>query len=83
MKLLRAALLGSMMFGLSAFCVYGQEAIAGFGPLDPAPPKNMTPQQMIEKFAARESVFKKARENYAFRQTVKIDTSAADHDVAD
>ncbi|GGG64264.1 hypothetical protein [Edaphobacter dinghuensis] len=47
---------------------------AGFGPLDPTPPKDMTPQQIITKFAARESVFNTARQNYTFRQTVKVDT---------
>jgi hypothetical protein len=51
---------------------------AGFGSLDPTPPTGMTPQQIIEKFAARESVFAKARENYTFRQTVKVDTLAED-----
>jgi hypothetical protein len=51
---------------------------AGFGPLDPAQPTGITPQQIIEKFAARESVFSKARENYTFRQTVKVDTLAED-----
>jgi hypothetical protein len=38
----------------------------------------MTPQQIIEKFAARESVFAQARENYTFRQIVKVDTLAED-----
>ena len=51
---------------------------AGFGPLDSAPPTGMTPQQIIEKFAARESVFNQARQNYTFRQTVKVDTLAED-----
>jgi hypothetical protein len=51
---------------------------AGFGALDTTPPTGMTPQQIIEKFAARESVFAKARENYTFRQTVKVDTLAED-----
>ena len=51
---------------------------AGFGPLDPTPPAGMTPQQVIDKFAARESVFKQARENYTFRQTVKVDTIVED-----
>jgi hypothetical protein len=47
---------------------------AGFGPLDPSPPTGMTPEQIITKFAARESVFNQARQNYTFRQTVKVDT---------
>src|SRR5271154_2009228 len=51
---------------------------AGFGPLDPAPPTGMTPQQIIDKFAARESVFNQARQNYTFRQIVKVDTLAED-----
>ena len=38
----------------------------------------MTPEQVIEKFGARESEFKKARENYTFRQTVKVDTISED-----
>jgi hypothetical protein len=55
----------------------GQEP-SGFGPLDPTPPSGITPQQIIDKFAARESVFNKARENYTFRQTVKVDTLEED-----
>jgi hypothetical protein len=56
----------------------GDQEPSGFGPLDPTPPSDMTPQQIIEKFAARESVFKEARQNYTFRQTVKVDTIAED-----
>jgi len=51
---------------------------AGFGALDPTPPTGITPDQIIQKFAARESEFAKARENYTFRQTVKVDTLAED-----
>ncbi len=51
---------------------------AGFGPLDSTPPAGITPQQIIEKFAARESVFNQARQNYTFRQSVKVDTLAED-----
>ena len=51
---------------------------AGFGPLDPTPPTGTTPAQIIEKFAARESVFSKARENYTYRQSVKVDTITED-----
>jgi hypothetical protein len=58
--------------------VPGGQDPAGFGPLDPTPPSGTTPQQIIDKFAARESAFRKARENYTFRQTVKVDTLAED-----
>jgi len=56
---------------------------AGFGPLDPTPPKDMTPQQIITKFAARESDFNLARQNYTFRQTVKVDTLSEDTNKVD
>jgi hypothetical protein len=52
--------------------------IAGFGPLDPTPPAGLTPEQVIQKFAARESEFREARNNYTFRQTVKVDTISED-----
>ena len=51
---------------------------SGFGPLDTTAPSGVTPQQIIEKFAARESVFNQARQNYTFRQSVKVDTLAED-----
>jgi hypothetical protein len=47
---------------------------SGFGKLDPVPPANLTPEQIITKFAAREAEFAQARENYIFRQSVKVDT---------
>src|ERR1035437_3028741 len=46
---------------------------SGFGKLDPVPPANLTPEQIITKFAAREAEFAQARENYIFRQSVKVD----------
>ena len=46
----------------------------GFGALDPAPPTGITVEQIIAKFGAREAEFAAARENYTFRQSVKIDT---------
>jgi hypothetical protein len=47
---------------------------SGFSKLDQVPPANLTPEQIITKFAAREAEFAQARENYIFRQSVKIDT---------
>jgi hypothetical protein len=47
---------------------------SGFGKLDTAPPTGLTVDQIITKFAARESEFAQAREDYVFRQSVKIDT---------
>ena len=51
---------------------------SGFGPLDATAPAGLTAQQIIEKFAARESVFNQARQNYTFRQSVKVDTLTED-----
>ena len=46
----------------------------GFGPLDPAPPSGLTADQIVERMGKRESEFATARENYIFRQSVKINT---------
>jgi hypothetical protein len=84
-----ASLLAFSLFQLSANAVPAHAAVAiadaaaaqepsGFGPLDPTPPAGVTPQQIIDKFAARESVFNLARQNYTFRQSVKVDTLAED-----
>jgi hypothetical protein len=51
---------------------------AGFGPLDPTPPTGITTEEVIKKFGERESAFSKARENYTYRQSVKVDTITED-----
>jgi hypothetical protein len=55
----------------AAFAAAAQQ---GFGPLDPTPPKDMSADQIIQRFGARETEFAKARENYIFRQSVKVVT---------
>lgn len=69
---------------LSALCLLAIAAVAipdgaaqsgsGFGTLDPAPPVGITISEIIAKFGAREAEFSKARDNYTFRQSVKVDT---------
>ncbi|HEX4652087.1 MAG TPA: hypothetical protein VH250_11360 [Granulicella sp.] len=59
------------------------QAIAGFGPLDPTPPAGLTPDQIVQKFAARETEFAHARDNYTFRQMVKVDTINDDNNKVD
>lgn len=44
----------------------------GAGPLDSSPPNGVTPQQIIDKFAAKEVDFKQARDHYTWTQDVKI-----------
>ena len=44
----------------------------GTGPLNPAQPKNLTPEQIIQKFAENEEQFRQARDHYTWTQDVKI-----------
>ena len=41
------------------------------GELDKSPPKGVTPEQVIQRFSAKEKEWKKAREQYTFRQTIR------------
>jgi hypothetical protein len=56
---------------LLASAAFAQE---GEGPLKTDQPQGITPQQIIEKFAAKEAEFKAARDLYTFRQDVKVQT---------
>ena len=49
-------------------------AVAQEGPLDPSQPKGATPEQSIQRFAAKEKEFKEARDQYTYRQEVKVQT---------
>jgi len=44
----------------------------GTGPLNPDQPQGMTPQQIIDKFAAREEIFRQARNNYLYTQDITV-----------
>jgi hypothetical protein len=46
----------------------------GSGALNKAQPQGTTPQEIIQKFAAKESVFKQARESYTYIRDVTIQT---------
>jgi hypothetical protein len=46
----------------------------GEGKLDSAEPQGITPQEIIERFAAKEKQFKLAREQYTYRQQVTVQT---------
>ena len=49
-------------------------AFAQEGPLDSASPKDITPDEVIRRFAEKETEFAKARDNYTYRQDVKVQT---------
>jgi hypothetical protein len=55
-----------------------QEDKKGEGDLDPAPPKGITPEEIIRKFAAKEKDFKEARDQYTYRQSVLVQTLDGD-----
>jgi hypothetical protein len=44
----------------------------GSGPLNPAQPQGISPQEIIQKFAAREEVFRQARNNYVYTQDITV-----------
>jgi len=48
------------------------------GTINPAPPKGVTVDQVVQKFAEKEKIFKKERENYVYTQTVKVQTLDGD-----
>src|SRR5215472_8214426 len=60
------ALLAAGFFVLSASA---QE-----GPLDKSEPKGITPDEIIKRFATKEKDFKEARDQYTYRQDVKVQT---------
>jgi hypothetical protein len=47
-------------------------AAADEGPLDKSQPKSITPEDIIKRFASKEKEFKEARDQYTYRQDVKV-----------
>lgn len=55
--------------------ISGQDAAqSGFGPLDPAQPTGITVPEIIQHMGEREAAFARARDNYTYRRTVKVNT---------
>jgi hypothetical protein len=70
MKLTRIAF---MMVMAAALC--GPVALNAFGeegPLDPSQPKGVTTDEIIQHFASKEKEFMEARDQYTYRQSVKV-----------
>lgn len=53
-------------------------ALSQEGPLSSDPPKGITSGEIIQKFSAKEKEFKVARDNYTFRQNVRVQTLDGD-----
>ena len=66
--------LGLLIVNLAAAAA----AQRGEGQLDSSPPQGITEQEIIQKFAAKEKEFKTARENYAYRQSLTVQTLDGD-----
>ena len=54
------------------FSVLSQSSLADEGPLKKDPPVGITPEEIIQRFTAKEKEFKKERDTYGYRQTVKV-----------
>ena len=55
-------------------CGLALSAGAQEGPLENTPPAGSTPEEIIRRFAAKETEFSKARDQYTYRQDVKVQT---------
>lgn len=62
-----------LAFTLLACGLAALPALAQEGPLENTPPKD-TVEEIIQRFAAKETEFAKAREQYTYRQDVKVQT---------
>ncbi|MGZ4875886.1 MAG: hypothetical protein ACXV5R_12000, partial [Candidatus Angelobacter sp.] len=51
---------------------------AGNGPLNPAQPQSISVQDLIQKFAGQEAIFKEARNHYTYTQEVTVQTLEGD-----
>src|SRR5579871_5536544 len=65
-SLLMSTILGTMVFGGAAVYLHAQVGAPGAAAVP-------SPDEIIRKFAAKESEFRKARENYTYRQEVKME----------
>jgi hypothetical protein len=65
-------------FILSLVVISSVRARAQEGPLDKSEPKGTTVEAIIKRFAAKEKEFKEARDQYTYRQDVKVMTIDGD-----
>src|SRR5712691_3466046 len=64
---------------LLAICAFSVLPLAAQeGPLENIPPKGVTPEEIITHFATKEKLFKEARDQYTYRQDIKVQTRDGD-----
>ncbi len=68
----------SLLILVAACLSFASPLMAQEGPLENAPPKGATPEEIITRFAAQEKLFKEAREHYTYRQDIKVQTRDGD-----
>jgi hypothetical protein len=75
-----ARLMLSLLLSLLALAVAFQSraALAQEGPLDKSEPKGISVEEIIRRFATKEKEFKEARDQYTYRQDVKVMTLDGD-----
>ena len=66
------------LFPVLAALLLAGVALSQEGPIDPAQPQGITVAQIIEKFAAKETEFAQAREDYTYHQSAKVQTLDGD-----
>jgi hypothetical protein len=71
-------LLLRLSFFLTLLALAVAPLVAQEGPLVNDPPKDMTPEEIIKRFAQKETEFSQARDQYTYRQDVKVQTLEGD-----
>src|SRR5215813_2545735 len=66
------------VFPVAVSILLSSAVFAEEGPLDSSQPKGITVDQVIQRFATKEKEFKQAREQYTYRQSVKVQTLDGD-----
>jgi hypothetical protein len=74
LKIRFAAILIAAAVLLASFSVAQTDCATGDNPVDPAAPKNMTPEELIQKFTAKENSVRDARSHYVYTQEVLVQT---------
>jgi len=64
----------SLLLVLAVSTLLASVAAAQEGALESAPPKGITPEEIIQRFAAKEKEFKEARDQYTYRQDILVKT---------
>jgi len=67
-----------LVFLILTICAVPHAATAQEGALETAPPNDLSADEIIKRFVAKETEFAKARENYTYRQDVKVETLDGD-----